>query len=201
MVYQPQPRRTNTENFLIQSIAESRICEKEDFYIIELGLKYNQLIKFYEEIKQKYKIIGFSDMTIEEIAKDANLNLDQAEMAKKRDFDLPFKILNKSEKKDIFREIKQKGLNYTIGGRYYHLIADNDKGRAVKVLSNLFKREFNEIYSIGIGDSENDFPMLDEVESPYLVQRKNGTYASDKYYLSDGIGPIGWTKVIESELK
>jgi hypothetical protein len=43
--------------------------------------------------------------------------------------------------------------------------------------------------------------MLDHVEHSYLVKQKNGQYCSSRYLTIDGIGPIGWRKVVEKELK
>jgi mannosyl-3-phosphoglycerate phosphatase len=163
--------------------------------------KYDELIKTIDEIKQKYKIQSFSDMSDKELSDDANLTLAQAQLAKKREYDLPFKILNKDQEEEIFDYINNQGLRITKGGRYYHLIGDNDKGKAVKELSNLYKDKFESIRTIGIGDSENDFPMLDAVDTPYLVRRYDGSYASCNYLISGDIGPEGWEKVIEIELK
>ncbi len=139
-------------------------------------------------------------MTVKEIAQDANLPLIQASLAKKRDFDLPFKMKNKQQETTILNEIKKRGLKYTIGGRYYHILGDNNKCKAVKIVSELYKRKYSNITTIALGDSENDFPMLEAVDHGYLVQKKNGSYASKKYHKAKGIGPEGWNNVILKEM-
>ena len=174
--------------------------ESKNFFIIKIGENYNHLRDFISFLKNKYNIQSFSDMTVREIAKDAGLELSQAKLAKKREFDLPFKILNKNQEKDILNDINKQGLNYTIGGRYYHLLGDNNKGKAVKILSDLFKRKYGDIITIAIGDSENDFQMLDSVNKGFLVKKKNGSYASNKYNKAKGVGPEGWNYIVQKEV-
>jgi len=174
--------------------------EFKDYFLIKLGTNYNQLVEVINLLKEKYKILNFSEMSAEEIAEDANLELTQAKLAKNREFDLPFKILNKSQEKDILNEIERHGLNYTIGGRYYHLLGDNNKGEAVKIMSDLFRRKYGDIKTIAIGDSENDFQMLDSVDEGFLVKKKDGSYASNKYRKAKGVGPEGWNDIVQKEV-
>lgn len=169
------------------------------YYIIKLGTEYKKLIAVMKKIKNN-NIIGFNDMSVKEIAEDTGLSLNQAKLAKKREFDEAFKILEK-RKKTILKLIKKHNLNYTMGGRYYHLMGKSDKGKAVKILTRLFKRGFGKVKTVGLGDSENDFEMLDKTDVGYLVQRNNGSYASEKYKKGKGIGPVGWNKIIKGVLK
>lgn len=172
-----------------------------NYFIIDLGVNYSRLVQTLNSLKKEFDIRSFSDMAAGEIADDANLSLSQAKLAMKREYDLPFKILNDEQERDIIDELKKRGLKITKGGRYYHLMGDNDKGEAVKILSELMERKFGEIYTIGIGDSENDFPMLEVVDSPYIVMKKDGSYSSSDYTLAGGIGPGGWQKAIEIEME
>jgi len=174
--------------------------EFKDYFLIKLGTNYNQLVEVIDLLKEKYEILSFSDMSAEEIAEDADLELTQVKLAKNREFDLPFKILNKSQEKDILNEIERHGLNYTIGGRYYHLLGDNNKGEAVKIMSDLFRRKYSDIKTIAIGDSENDFQMLDSVDEGFLVKKKDGSYASNKYRKAKGVGPEGWNDIVQKEV-
>lgn len=174
--------------------------KSEDYLIIELGVEYDRLVSAIKGLKKKYKIKAFHEMEPEEVARDAGLTLQQAKLAKKREFDEVFKILDKGEKEAIFKEIERQGLNYTAGGRYYHIMGDNDKGKAVALLTGLLKNQYGRIITVGIGDSENDFEMLDRMDRPYLVMKKDGGYASDKYEKAGAIGPVGWNKVIKKEI-
>jgi predicted mannosyl-3-phosphoglycerate phosphatase (HAD superfamily) len=65
----------------------------------------------------------------------------------------------------------------------------------------LYKKKYGEIITVGLGDSENDFKMLDKVDRPYLVMRMDRTYASDKYFKAGGIGPSGWNLAVRKEVE
>ena len=163
------------------------------YKVIKLGIDHDKLIKVLKDIK--YPLRPYHQMTAKELAKDSGLPLSQAKMAKKREFSESFKILGSKEK--VFKEIRRHNLNYTTGGRYHSIIGDNDKGKAVKILIKLFKKKFGEVFSVGVGDSENDFDMLDAVDSGYLVQGVDKSYASNKYKKAKGVGPGGFNWVVK----
>lgn len=166
------------------------------YYIIEFNKDYRKLKNVLKKIKSKYKIKSFLDMSAKELSKDSNLPLFRARLAKKRIYDIPFKIFN--NEKNIIKIIKKNKLRYDKGGRYSHILGNYDKGKAVKKLIFLYKRKYKKIKTIALGDSENDFPMLKAVDIGYLVQKINKGYASDKFKKVKGIGPIGWNKTILS---
>jgi mannosyl-3-phosphoglycerate phosphatase len=170
------------------------------YKVIELGTGYDVLRRAIEDFRRKGLIIkGFGDMTAEELAEEAGLPLSQARLAKKREYDEAFRLI-RGDPDELISLIQAKGLNHTRGGRYWHLMGESDKGTAVKILSGLYEKKFGSIVIIGIGDSENDFPMLDNVSRPYLVMKKDGTYASGAYIKPGGIGPKGWNLAIKKEM-
>lgn len=75
----------------------------------------------------------------------------------------------------------------------------NNKGRAIKILSELHKLNFGEVITIGIGDSENDLAMLAAVDKPRLVQISKNRWANIKVpnlKRVRGIGPKGWSRAV-----
>ena len=175
--------------------------EEGNYLVIELGTNYNKLRKALNDTKEKgLDIFGFGDMNPEQLVEDTGLTPEQARLAKIRGYDEPFKF--KGDEKKLKKLVKKKGLRLSTGGRYYHLTGKNDKGKAVKKLMKLLKKKYKreKVKAIGIGDSENDFLMLKAVKTGYLVQKSDGTYASEKYLKAEGIGPKGWNKVIQKEM-
>ena len=115
-------------------------------------------------------IVGFGDMTAEEIAKDCGLPHHLAQLAKQREYSEPFKILGKREKEGL-DAINEEGLCYTRGGRYLHALGNCDKGKATSILKQLYLKQFKAIFSIGVGDSDNDLAMLKIVDKPFFVDK------------------------------
>ncbi len=175
--------------------------KEEDGYLIKVfGEDFNKLKKVVDLLKEKYKIKSFLDMTADEISSEINLDLKQAEMARDREFDIPFKLIDKDIEESVLDDIKNFKLNYMIGGRFYHLMGYNNKGKAVSFLKELYKKKYDEIFTLGFGDSQNDFSMLEKVDKGFLVKRHDGTYSSDIFLKAEGIGPIAWNKVVIAEI-
>ncbi|MEF8848063.1 MAG: HAD-IIB family hydrolase [Candidatus Thermoplasmatota archaeon] len=171
------------------------------YYLIRLGEDYEKILECKNDIIKRFDIRSFEEMTKEELASNVGIDEKQAVLAKRRDFDLPFYIFNKNQIEKIRDKAKEHGLKMVSGGRFFHLMGENDKGKAVQILTDLYKKKYDRIATIGIGDSENDFSMLENVDKGYLVKRKDGTHASMNYLTVDKVGPRGWSEIIEKELR
>ncbi len=142
------------------------------YYIVELGATYSIIRKKLAAVRRQTtaNIVGFGDMTPEEIAKDTGLTLNLAKLAKKREYDEPFRVV-KGNEMEVLIAIKKEGLSYTKGNRYFHILGDNDKGKATIILRDLYRQKFNKIATFGIGDNPNDLAMLKAVDTPFLIEK------------------------------
>jgi mannosyl-3-phosphoglycerate phosphatase len=145
---------------------------QQGYNIIDLGTAYCIIREKLNTVRNRKRahIVGFGDMTVEEIAKDSELPLYLAQLAKKREYSEPFKILDGKEE-DVLDAISDEGLCSTRGGRYLHALGNCDKGKATSILKNLYLLQFKRIFSIGVGDSDNDLPMLKIVDKPFFVNK------------------------------
>ncbi len=179
--------------------------DDKNYQVIRLGAQYSDLRKVIEELqKEGYLIAGFGDMSAGEIRDLTNMTFEEAEMAKERDFDEPFIFQgNNEETHKILNSIKAKGFNYT-QGRFFHILGDSDKGKAVSILIELYKRELGDVLTVAIGDSPNDIPMLEKVACPVIVQKPDGNYNKitiPNLTKASGIGPNGWNKAVLTCIK
>lgn len=174
----------------------------QDYLVIELGIPYQEVRQRLEGVVRESDcyIRGFGDMSVEEVAKETGLNLKFAELAKQREYGETIMIEGSRKGVELaLNRLKKAGLNYTFGGRFYEIMGGNDKGKAVKILLELFKLNFGQIVTIGIGDNENDLPMLAVVDLPRLVQRQDKRWRKLKLRnirLVKGVGPEGWSKAV-----
>ena len=156
------------------------------------------------EIKEKLgcSIRGFSDMRPEEISRLTGLDLETACLASKREFDEPFIVVGKkrTDLDALFKSARQRGLTITKGGRFYHLQGKNDKGKAMEKIISWYKHEHMQVFSIGLGDSPNDFSMLELADFPVLIrsQREFPELKGQipRLRVTREIGPKGWNKAI-----
>ncbi len=184
----------------VNQIRGERRVKRGKYTIIELGVRYKLLRSKLREIRELGigDICGFGDMSAEELSQDSGLSLEEARLAKRREYDEAFRF--EGDEKRLIEEIERRGLKWTRGGRYWHIMGNNDKGKAVRILTDLFKSGGGKIESVGIGDSLNDEPMLRSVDVPILVQKPDGSYDArvqvTGLILADAPGPVGWNRMI-----
>jgi len=174
------------------------------YWVIELGRPYHEIRRILEQVRAQIGVdfVGFGDMSDAEVARDAGLDINAAKRARQREYDETVKpVADAAEMDKVLKAIKQAGLNYTHGGRYYGVMGDNDKGQAVKILTDLYNKKLGQVETVGIGDSQNDLPMLAAVDTPILVQKPGGWWQDiDLPGLGrvEGVGPQGWSRAIEN---
>jgi mannosyl-3-phosphoglycerate phosphatase len=178
------------------------VREEGDYIVIRLGAYYPQLREAVASLKKEgFRIKGFGDMTPEEIAKVTGLEMAEAKMSKMRDFDEPFFFTgNDEEQRKLLDAIRGKGFSCT-RGRFFHLLGNSDKGKAVTILTALYRKASGNITTVGLGDNPNDLPMLGSVDMPVIVQKHDGSYDPridlPRFLRAGGIGPKGWNRVVE----
>ncbi|MHC4322260.1 MAG: HAD-IIB family hydrolase [Planctomycetota bacterium] len=175
------------------------------FLVIEVGSEYKILKSAFEKIKIKtgINVKSISEFTVDEIVELTGLSREEASLAQKKEYSLPF-IIDGSEEdaKNIQDEISLSGFNYTEGARFAYIMGGNDKGKAVNILVDIFRKNYPDakILTVGLGDGLNDLPMLKVVDKAFLVKKEFGDYEErikvDDLTYADGIGPIGWNKAI-----
>lgn len=174
------------------------IEETEDYHVIRLGVGYGELRMAVAALRgQGFDIRGFGDMTTDEIGLLTGLCPDETKMALERDFDEPF-IYNGDEEA-LCDSIRSMGLNCT-RGKFFHILGDNDKGKAVTILSGLYREKYGEVFTVALGDNPNDLPMLKAADHPVIVQKPGGYYEPQidlpGMTKARGIGPDGWNKEV-----
>lgn len=143
-----------------------------------MGLNYSQIVEFYNKYKNEFSLFGFSDMSIEQISQFTGLSNEDAKFSKQRDFTEPFILKDESKLENLEKLANNHGIKITKGGRFYHLIGENqDKGKAVKIAIEIFQKFYGEeIYSLGLGDGENDIAMLENVKVPIIIKNHEDKY-------------------------
>ncbi len=156
------------------------------------------------------EVVGFHQMSAREIAQNTGLDLRQAELARRRDFDEPFFFAGASDEiiRDFCQAAARRGMQVTRSGRFWHLAAGSDKGRATRQLLKLYRSATRSRFTcVGLGDSENDTPLLAAVDQPVLLPRPDGSF--DPAVLSKlphvvrgaAPGPAGWNQAVLQALE
>lgn len=169
--------------------------------LILLGRPYPELRRFVEERKIRFAIRGAGDLSLEELAELTGLPLDQACLAKRREFSEPFLLDDDTKLEALREEALAAGLAITRGGRFHHLIgARQDKGKAVMRVKEIFLENMaQELLTVGVGDRPNDVPMLSAVDIPVLIPHPDGQYedlALPHLLKAPLAGSLGWGEAV-----
>lgn len=168
-----------------------------------LGKKLEEILSIFSKLKEQFPIKGMHEMNKDEIIRHTGLSELQAEKAQQREFSLPF-IFEKSISDEMFTEleeqIKSYGCELLKGGRFYHLLGQTNKGKAIQELKNLFRQlkiVNDEMETFGFGDAPNDLELFKNVDIPIQVEQPGGGYRYLNESVSNlvkakGEGPTGW---------
>jgi mannosyl-3-phosphoglycerate phosphatase len=172
-----------------------------DYVVLEWGTPYPQLGATLDEAAEscRCRIARFGAMSVAEIAADSALSLEQAYLAKQREYDEPFRILDPDQKNALTAEIERRGLRWTEGGRYFHVTGNNDKAVAVRAVTDLYRSNFSEVTTIGLGDGPNDLPFLEAVDRPVIIRSRSLQLLSKQLphaIVTSRSGPEGWNETI-----
>ncbi len=180
------------------------------YFVIELGGAYADLSSALDDLSRDLgvSVRAFHRMTPEEIAAETGLPLRRAELAAAREYDEPFTFVDTSQPEisRFLEAAEARGLCWTYGGRFYHLLGHAGKQPAVTTLAALYRRWNPAIRTAGLGDSANDVPLLAAVDIPILMMKSDTEFDPDVLEKLPAVrrspwpGPRGWNASVQALL-
>jgi mannosyl-3-phosphoglycerate phosphatase len=178
----------------------------DEYREVLIGTPLAALYEKISELKEQFRFRRFSELTIEEIAAVTGLSHEQARLASGREFDEPIMLEGASDEAELIcKRARDLGLDCVHGGRFLHLFCGGDKGKAVEVILDVYQQQGHSVFSIGLGDSQNDVPMLWAVDRAVIMQAGDGGYIEGLDHpdlmKARGRGPGAWNRVVLSILE
>ncbi|MBI4902355.1 MAG: HAD-IIB family hydrolase, partial [Acidobacteria bacterium] len=151
---------------------EASAARRGAYEIIEWGTPYERLVLDLQRASgaTQCRVRGFHDMSTAEVASLCGMPLAQAVLAKQREYDEPFVLLDSDCGDALAEAIIGQNRRLTRGGRFWHILGDNDKAVAVQTLCALFARHYPPLRTIGLGDGWNDAAFLNCVDVPVIIR-------------------------------
>jgi mannosyl-3-phosphoglycerate phosphatase len=175
----------------------------DDLLVIELAIPHTTVRELLARIGKENNLHFrlFQDMSAAEVAAITDLGPESAKLAQQREYDEPvdFDSSREEDSNTFLSKLEEANLNWSRGGRLYHVMGGGGKGKAVQILDGLYRRLWGEVRTIGLGNGENDSPMLSQVDLPILVQKTDLTWEDINLpglRRVRGVGPEGWSKAI-----
>jgi len=165
-----------------------------------IGTPLAVLSEKIRDLKEQFGLTSFSELPVEEIAALTGLTYEQAQRASTREFDETIVLKSTVDEEPLRKKALELGIDCVRGGRFLHLFCGGDKGKAVDVILNVYQEQGGSVISVGLGDGQNDLPMLWAVDKAVVMQTQEGGYleALDRpdFMKAGGRGPGAWNKVM-----
>ncbi len=175
---------------------------RSDYEVIELGKPYADLVWGLVAASRASgcRVRAFHEMTAREVSAACQLPLDLAVLAKRREYDEPFEIIDTERTNELEAAIHAQGLLCIRGDRFHHVCGRHDKGAAARLLAGLFCEFYGQqTVTIGLGDSLNDAALLRTVDVPVIVRSRHVRALLQHVpnaFVTDCQGPEGWNEAV-----
>lgn len=171
------------------------------YEVITLGTPAEQLAAVLREAAREsgVPVRTLDQMTDAEIQRRSGLRPEQVSLVRRREFGVPFALDNDDEAAPLIRAIEARGKRYVRGDRFHHLFGTHDKRRAVKTLLALYRRRFEAVTAIGLGDGPGDVGFLAEMNAAVILHGRHAASMHEtlpRAYVTSEPGPAGWNEAI-----
>jgi mannosyl-3-phosphoglycerate phosphatase len=169
--------------------------------VLEWGTRYAELVADLGQASRasRCRVRGFHEMSGDEVAEVCGLPREQAFLAKQREYDEPFLVLDPDRAGALAGAICEQGRRWTRGGRFWHILGANDKALAVEALAGLFRTGAEPVRTIGLGDGLNDAPFLERVDVPVIILSPHAAEMQARVprgSVTGRPGPAGWNEAV-----
>ena len=169
-----------------------------------LGRPQSELLNIIHGLREQegFSFKGFYDFSVEELTLETGLSTSAAILAKQRLASEPLKWLDSVRNLMVFKQqLEVEGLQLVQGGRFLHVMGQNDKSLAMAWLLDRFKQQ-QKMQTIALGDSENDSRMLEQADYAGIIRKVDGSYlelnkSPERVIYSQSPAPLGWQEVMD----
>jgi mannosyl-3-phosphoglycerate phosphatase len=177
---------------------------RQGYMAIELGLPVGEVRRRWASLRAELGVEfrGYGDLSLRELRRHTGLDEAGARRASRREYSetLLLEDLTLAARNRLQEGLAARGLSGAVGSRFFTVTGlGADKGRATRLLLELYRREDPSLISVGLGDGPNDGPMLAAVDLPFLVQRPAGTWAEvdvARLVRVGSVGPAGFREAV-----
>ena len=178
-----------------------------DHHVWEFGPSYWEVVPTLHLLASRLHIdvVGFSELSVEEIASTCRVSLDRARLAKQREYDEPFRMVNPGRPLDsrLMRAVRAAGLSCLAGERFQHVNGVLDRGASIERLRSMYERSYGcPVLAVGLGSSLCDLALLNEVDLPIIVRDEWSSTADVLFRtvpiarIASRAGAGGWSQAV-----
>lgn len=167
------------------------------YQAVEFGRAYAEVVDILRRTANRLRIgiVGFSDISIEEVATECRIPLLQARLAKLREYEEPFRFVDRAPaaRSRLVKALDAASLRVREGGRFDRVGAPVDIAVGVNLLKSLYRRARGDVISVGVTHTTPDDNLLRLVDHSIL--------AADDDPDAEAINVIDWAEAIVDRVK
>ncbi|MEP7306129.1 MAG: hypothetical protein ABJA98_11485 [Acidobacteriota bacterium] len=145
------------------------------YEVVEFGKPHTEVVASLHRAAGRLdiEVIGFSDMSVEDVAIECDVSLLQARLAKLREYNELFRVVDAKPGAlpRLFKALRAAGLDCTSRGAYHHVGAVH-RDLGIQWLRRLYRRAFGEVVTVAFGDHRGAAPLLRHADIPLVVQSR-----------------------------
>jgi len=175
---------------------------RHGYQLIALGKPLAELQAFLQQ--ESPPANSLVDCPLDEAIELTGLSPEEAQQARQREFTLPLAFTDPARQQAFARRAQKQGYQLLQGGRFAHLMGACDKGKAIKVLVDLYeKMSGRRPRLVALGDSGNDRAMLEVADKAVVIRNHKGdwlTVSGGSVYNTHFPAPNGWVEGVVQAL-
>jgi mannosyl-3-phosphoglycerate phosphatase len=143
------------------------------YQAVEFGRAYADVVDILHRTADRLRIdiVGFSDMSIEEVARACQLPLLQARLAKLREYEEPFHLIDPdpAARSRLFKALAAAGLRGREGNGFDRVGGPVDDAVGVHLLTSLYRHGRGDLITVGVTHTTPDDILLRLVGHAIMV--------------------------------
>ena len=138
------------------------------YQAVEFATPYEAVVDILRRSADRLNVgvLGFNDMSVEQVARECGMPLLEARLAKLREYGEPFRLLceNPVAERRLFRALEGAGITCRRGAEFHHASTATGPQAAITVLTTLYRVAFGSVLSAGTADGTGKSEIFPHVE-------------------------------------
>ena len=138
------------------------------YQAVEFALPYDDVVQIVRRTADRLSIgvLGFNDMSVEQVARECGLSLLDARLAKLREYSEPFRLLcaNPVAERRLFRGLEGAGLVCQRSDSFHQASAATGFHSAIALLTRLYRIAFGSIVTAATTDGTGAGQLIPHIE-------------------------------------
>lgn len=187
------------------SVAPGNCRSASSCWLVELGSRHEAISKQLDSLAARFDFRPLSRMDVQTVMDRTGLGMTATKRAQQREYSEAIVWEDSDEALEQFRQtLADHGLHLLQGGRFWHVLGDTDKGRALQALRDAIP-EYADSRIAALGDSQNDVAMLESADIAAIIRSPAhpapSVHSQRPPLYSQACGPAGWAECVDRILQ